>query len=310
MANPIFLDRNEARAGSSSWASGSGSRSTPTSRSRPLGRLAAARRDPQGALPRGAHPRPRRADGGPHAAGDQGDLRGPAPPGGRGPQRSSSSATSCTRCWRSPTGSRSSDAARSWARSRRDQRGRPRRADGRPQGPARSSTAASPIRPPRPGGQDLRVSDDRGPRGGRRRQLRGPSRRDPRVAGVAGNGQDELVEALTGLRKPTSGTVELGPRRHRTLARATSSGRACRSSRRPPRSASSSASPSRTTCPDPVRRTALSPGASCATTRRSTRGPRRRSPSTTSGPRRPRPAGPCPAATSRRPSWRGSSAAS
>jgi simple sugar transport system ATP-binding protein len=30
------------------------------------------------------------------------------------------------------------------------------------------------------------------------------------VAGVAGNGQEELVEALTGLRRPTSGTVTLG----------------------------------------------------------------------------------------------------
>jgi ABC-type uncharacterized transport system ATPase subunit len=30
------------------------------------------------------------------------------------------------------------------------------------------------------------------------------------VAGVAGNGQDELVEAITGLRKPTSGRVSLG----------------------------------------------------------------------------------------------------
>src|SRR5215213_7712842 len=32
------------------------------------------------------------------------------------------------------------------------------------------------------------------------------------VAGVAGNGQEELVEALTGLRKPTSGTVALAGR--------------------------------------------------------------------------------------------------
>jgi ABC-type uncharacterized transport system ATPase subunit len=32
------------------------------------------------------------------------------------------------------------------------------------------------------------------------------------IAGVAGNGQDELVEALTGLRKPTSGRVLLGDR--------------------------------------------------------------------------------------------------
>src|SRR4051794_4238849 len=30
------------------------------------------------------------------------------------------------------------------------------------------------------------------------------------IAGVAGNGQDELVESLTGLRKPVSGTVKLG----------------------------------------------------------------------------------------------------
>ena len=41
----------------------------------PVGGLAAARRDPQGALSRRAHPRPRRADGGADAAGDRGDLR-------------------------------------------------------------------------------------------------------------------------------------------------------------------------------------------------------------------------------------------
>src|SRR5947207_1116925 len=32
------------------------------------------------------------------------------------------------------------------------------------------------------------------------------------IAGVAGNGQDELVEALAGLRKPSSGTVQLSGR--------------------------------------------------------------------------------------------------
>jgi general nucleoside transport system ATP-binding protein len=32
------------------------------------------------------------------------------------------------------------------------------------------------------------------------------------IAGVAGNGQDELVEALTGLRRPSAGTVRLGSR--------------------------------------------------------------------------------------------------
>ena len=56
---------------------------------------------------------------------------------------------------------------------------------------------------------DLHVADDRG-----HEAVKGVSF-DVRageilgIAGVAGNGQDELVEALTGLRKPTSGTVEL-----------------------------------------------------------------------------------------------------
>ena len=44
----------------------------------PLRRPAAARRDPQGALPRRRHPRPRRAHRGAHAAGGAGALRGRA----------------------------------------------------------------------------------------------------------------------------------------------------------------------------------------------------------------------------------------
>ena len=32
------------------------------------------------------------------------------------------------------------------------------------------------------------------------------------IAGVQGNGQTELVEALTGLRTPAAGTIELGQR--------------------------------------------------------------------------------------------------
>jgi simple sugar transport system ATP-binding protein len=57
--------------------------------------------------------------------------------------------------------------------------------------------------------KDLRVLDDRG-----HEAVKGVSF-DVRageilgIAGVAGNGQDELVEALTGLRKPASGEVEL-----------------------------------------------------------------------------------------------------
>ena len=56
---------------------------------------------------------------------------------------------------------------------------------------------------------DLRVADDRA-----HEAVKGVSF-DVRkgeilgIAGVAGNGQEELVEALTGLRKPTSGTVSL-----------------------------------------------------------------------------------------------------
>ncbi len=60
--------------------------------------------------------------------------------------------------------------------------------------------------------RDLRVNDDR-----RREAVRGVDL-DVRageilgIAGVAGNGQDELVEAITGLRKPTGGTITLAGR--------------------------------------------------------------------------------------------------
>jgi simple sugar transport system ATP-binding protein len=70
------------------------------------------------------------------------------------------------------------------------------RGESHPQGPALSV-------------KDLRVLDDRG-----HEAVKGVSF-DVRageilgIAGVAGNGQDELVEALTGLRKPASGEVEL-----------------------------------------------------------------------------------------------------
>ena len=49
-----------------------------------LGRRAAAGRDPQGALPRGADPDPRRADRGADAAGGRGAVRDAARDGGRG----------------------------------------------------------------------------------------------------------------------------------------------------------------------------------------------------------------------------------
>src|SRR4029450_8992407 len=55
----------------------------------------------------------------------------------------------------------------------------------------------------------LHVSDDRGSETVKGVDLEVRAGEILGVAGVAGNGQDELVEALIGLRKPTSGTVTL-----------------------------------------------------------------------------------------------------
>ena len=91
------------------------------------------------------------------------------------------------------------------------ERGGPRRADGRPRGLAHRSIAASPTRP----APSLQVA---GPDASRTTAATRPSTastsrsgpaRSSGIAGVAGNGQDELVEALVGLRKPTGGTVTL-----------------------------------------------------------------------------------------------------
>ena len=130
------------------------------------------------------------------------------------------------------------------------------------------------------------------------------------IAGVAGNGQDELVEAIVGLRKPTSGKVTLAGQditglksrvRLRGAASATcrptgtASGWCCRSA-----SPTTSSSPATTARPTRV--------ACCATTTRSGRRPRSGSRRSTSG--RPRPMRRprrCPAGTSRRSSSRASS---
>jgi general nucleoside transport system ATP-binding protein len=58
----------------------------------------------------------------------------------------------------------------------------------------------------------LRVNDDRGREAVRGLDLEVRAGEIFGIAGVAGNGQDELVEALTGLRKPAAGTVSLGGR--------------------------------------------------------------------------------------------------
>jgi simple sugar transport system ATP-binding protein len=59
---------------------------------------------------------------------------------------------------------------------------------------------------------DLRVKDDRGHEVVKGVSFEVRAGEILGLAGVAGNGQEELVEALTGLRKPTSGTVELADR--------------------------------------------------------------------------------------------------
>ncbi len=59
---------------------------------------------------------------------------------------------------------------------------------------------------------DLRVADDRGHEAVKGVSFEVRAGEILGVAGVAGNGQEELVEALTGLRKPTSGSVTLGGR--------------------------------------------------------------------------------------------------
>jgi len=56
----------------------------------------------------------------------------------------------------------------------------------------------------------LRAKDDRGREVVRGIDLEIRAGETLGIAGVAGNGQDELVEALTGLRKPSAGTVTMG----------------------------------------------------------------------------------------------------
>ena len=107
MANAIFLDRDEAAPPDRRARPAVRLRDRPRRPGRePVGRLAAAGRDPQGALSKRPHPRPRRADGGPDS---RRRPRRSSPSSAASPRRatgSSSSATSSTRSWRSPTGSR------------------------------------------------------------------------------------------------------------------------------------------------------------------------------------------------------------
>ena len=138
MANAVFVDRAEASRRIGALAEQFGFNLDPDARvSHALGRPAAAGRDPQGALPRRPDPHPRRADGGPDAAGDRRDLR-PAAPARRGrpldhlhqPQ-----------ALRGPGGRRPDHRHQARqgdrrAETERDDRGGAGRADGRPRGGA------------------------------------------------------------------------------------------------------------------------------------------------------------------------------
>ena len=86
MANPIFLDRKESHRRIVELGKRFGFDIDPEAKiEQPVRRLAATGRDPEGPVSRGADPRPRRADRGPDAAGDEGDLRRPHAARRRGP---------------------------------------------------------------------------------------------------------------------------------------------------------------------------------------------------------------------------------
>ena len=128
-----------------------------------LGRLAAAGRDPQGPLPGGADPRPRRADGSADAAGDERDLRRPPAPARRGPQHHlhQPQAVRGPRD-RGPDHGHPPRPGRRRADAVRDGRGRPRRADGRPRGPADRGPRREPPGRSCPQGGRPQVQHDRG----------------------------------------------------------------------------------------------------------------------------------------------------
>ncbi len=223
MANPVFLDRKESSRRIRELGQRFGFEIDPGRQGRlVVGGLAAAGRDPQGALPRCADPGPRRADRGPDAAGDRGDLPGPAPPRRRGSQHPvhQPQALRGPRDRRPDHGHPAGQGGRR-ADPVRDERGRPRRADGR----AGRRADGGPWRVA-PGGPR---PDDHGPAGLRRpgqsrrprRRPRGPGRRDPRHrrrrgqrAGRAGRGDHRAAQ---GRRRPDR---PVGRGRHRRTRRA------------------------------------------------------------------------------------------
>ena len=170
-----------------------------------LRRRAPAGRDPQGPLPRRPGPDHGRADGRPRAAGGRRPVPDAAVDDRRRPERSCSSATSSARCSRSPTGSRSCGAGGSRPRaSRRRARRSPQLAQ--PHGRAERPREPTSGRRLPPGDVVLSLDGRRGRRAtGACPALRGVTLEVRAgeivgIAAVAGNGQSELAEVVTGLR--------------------------------------------------------------------------------------------------------------
>ena len=147
---PIFLDRKSAHARIRELGDKFGFEVDPDAKvGIPLGRLAATRRDPQGALSQREHPGPRRADCRAHAAGDARDLRRP-PPAHEGarhvgdlhqPQAVRGAGD------RRPDHRHPARQGRRCAHPVRDERGGPCRADGGPRRPAHRRSWREPPRP-------------------------------------------------------------------------------------------------------------------------------------------------------------------
>ena len=244
------LDRRSGRASASSELSDRyGLAVDPDARHRGRhGRHAAARRDPQGALPRRPHPGARRADGGADRAGDhRADGRAPAR-SRRTAQRSSSSHTSSARCSRSPTASPFCAAASRWARSRArapPSSRSPRMVVGRDVIFRVDKAAATPGHPILDGRRPPRRWTTAGSRpcAGPRFNVRAGE--IVALAGVDGNGQTELVEAITGIRAPADGRIAVDGTRHHRARRAPRERRGYRSYRARPPPASVWCCPSR-----------------------------------------------------------------
>ena len=91
--------------------------------------------------------------------------------------------------------------------ARGSDRGEPRADDGRPRGPAAGREAAVGPRRPVLTVDDLHVVDDRGLETVRGVSFEVRAGEIVGIAGVDGNGQTELIDAITGLRKAAAGTV-------------------------------------------------------------------------------------------------------